>query len=90
MKPALFTGYETRQFENGQFMFAKKFKALFDFIYLTPLNSPNDLMELLLNSRINWGALEPGEKEEFADFCLTSKSQKMRRTVEILRKEALI
>jgi len=90
IKPALFNGYETRTYGAGVYLYAKKYKALFDFIYLTPTPNQNTLKEILLNSRINWNSLSSVDRESFVDVCDKSGSRKMANAVIILQKENIL
>lgn len=87
IKQELFTGYEKRQFQQNQYLFASKAKALFDFIYLAPLTDSQSYPELLFNSRINWSNLLPSEQKQFIAFCLDSGSKKMQKVVQTLKEE---
>jgi len=90
IKPELFCDYEKRQFNSTDYLFAKNYKAIFDFIYLTPTNDKNSLEELLLNSRINWNSLSAVDKESFIAVCQKSQSNKMTQVVKILKKEQIL
>ena len=90
IKPNLFNGYETRMYDKGSYLYAKKYKALFDFIYLTPTPNPNALKEVLVNSRINWDALSLVEKGNFVEICKNSGSRKMANAIIILQKENIL
>lgn len=90
IKPELFKDYEERDFCNGKYLFAKKSKALFDFIYLTSLRTKNDFEELLFNSRINWNSLSQEDKSDFVNICVDSRSKKMERVIKLLVKGKLL
>ena len=90
IKPKLFTDYEERDFGGAKYLFAKEYKALFDFIYLTPLEKLSDFKQLLFGSRINWDALLQGEKDDFAKLCTASGSKKMQKVINLLTKEGLL
>lgn len=90
IKSELFSDYETREFNNVQYYMAKRYKAVFDFIYLTPTINSDGLRELLLNSRINWNVLQTQDKRGYVELCKKSMSVKMVQTVNILQKENLL
>ncbi|MBD3366376.1 hypothetical protein GF360_03510 [candidate division WWE3 bacterium] len=90
IKSELFFGYETRSFLGSEYYFAKPAKALFDFIYLTPLEDTAALEQLLFSSRINWQVLRKGDKREFLDFCARAESVKMQKVVETLKEREVL
>ena len=90
IKPELFTDYEKRGFNGIKYLFATKYKALFDFIYLTPISTQSKLKQFLLDSRLNYQSLTPQDKKCFIDICQRSRSQKMKKVVRILRKEKFL
>ena len=90
IKPILFTDYDIRTFSGSQFLFAKKYKALFDFIYLTPMSKSNEFRSLLFDSRFNWGAMSQPDLSSFRQLCLQSKSKKMAKVVSLLKQKGVI
>ena len=86
IKQDLFWGYEERQFGKSSYWFAKKEKALFDFIYLTPIKTYTlgEMRKMLLKSRINWQNMTNQEIEEFKKICQTSQSAKMRLVAKVM------
>lgn len=90
IKPELFNGYETRTYGKGVYLYARKYKALFDFIYLTPTPNQRAFKELLLSSRINWSALSSMDRDEFIAMCSSSGSGKMMKAITILQKENIL
>lgn len=90
IKTDLFGEYEQREFEGKTYYFAKKWKALFDYIYLTKMKSRREYLELLLNSRINWQMLQPEELDQLTGYCLRSGSQKMSIVVKLLKEEGIV
>jgi hypothetical protein len=90
IKPELFTDYQKQKFADGEYLFAKPYKALFDFIYLTPLKNKKDFTQLLLESRINWDALAKQDQVNFINICQRSQSKKMAKVVKILKKNQLL
>ena len=90
IKSELFTGYETREFNNANYLFAKKFKALFDFIYLTPLGNKTAFKQLLFESRINWENLSQKDKSGFVELCASCKSKKMEKVASLLTERGLL
>jgi len=90
IKKELFNGFETRKYKNLEYLFAKPYKALFDFIYLTPLKNKSELVELLSNSRINWGILSKEDRVGFIKLCDECGSKKMLRVKNYLVKEGLL
>jgi hypothetical protein len=90
IKTELFSDYEEREFNGGKYLFAKKGKALFDLIYLTPLGKKSDFTELLFGSRINWTNLSEKDKNDFVEICNRSKSKKMEKVVKLLTGEGFL
>lgn len=82
IKKDLFKGYKEVNFDEERYYFAEKYKALFDFIYLTPLKTKKDMEELLFNSRINWDVLD--EMDSFREVCMESGSEKMKKVISLL------
>jgi len=90
IKPDLFNSYEVKKYNDSNYFFAPKFKALFDFIYLTTGSETNNLKTLLLNSRINWQSLNKSDKQKFKNYCQKSQSTKMIQTIKILKDNNLL
>lgn len=79
IKLALYFGFTPRPFGTLSYQMASPAKALFDFIYLTPLTSHQSIQELLLASRFNWGVFTAKDKAEFKKTVEISASKKMGR-----------
>lgn len=90
IKPELFSDYEVRKFKDSKYLFAKKYKALFDFIYLTPLEGSSDFKRLLFDSRINWDSLSEEDRVSFIDVCAKSGSKKMEKVINFLVKDKIL
>lgn len=90
IKPYLFNGYEVKKYKDSNYFFATKFKALFDFIYLTSGNETAKLEKILLDSRINWQSLNKLDKQNFKKYCQESKSTKMMQVIKILKTKNLL
>ena len=86
IKRELFSDYEQRLFGANTYLFAKNYKALFDWIYLTPVSSVRDLKELLFSSRINWGVFTLSDRENFLRICRASGSKKMKTVASLVEK----
>ena len=86
----LFTGYKKYEFDGKSYLFAEKYKALFDFIYLTPLRTSYDFEQLLFQSRINWDSLSREDKNSFINMCDYSRSKKMARVVKMLTNKEIL
>jgi len=90
IKDKLFSDYEKVVFNNGEYLFAKKYKALFDFIYLTPLRTASDYNSILFDSRINWENLSTEDKCNFVEICMCSGSKKMERVIKLLKDKKIL
>lgn len=90
IKPGLFWGYAIRQYEDLSYRIASPAKAMFDFIYLTPLNSDAAVSEFLFNSRFNWEVLSPADKREFRESVKKSSSNKMRMILRNLDEKEIV
>lgn len=72
VKPEFFDGYVSIRFqENYRIKTATKAKALFDFLYLRPLTSFEDL-------RIHWEIFTKDDQSEFMQYVTSSDSRKMK------------
>lgn len=90
IKLGLFWGYMMRQYGDLSYRIASPAKAMFDLIYLTPLNSDTAIRELLFNSRFNWEAISPSDKSEFKESVERSASNKMRKVLGYLGEKEVI
>lgn len=90
MRSDLFNGFEKRKYGTATYLFAKKYKALFDFLYLTSTPTQNAQKELLFNSRINWEALTAEDLRSYVEVCAQSGSKKMANTVIMLQRENIL
>lgn len=82
IKQALYSGFIIMQYMGIPFSQATVAKALFDYLYLRPSLS-YDLVEDL---RLNLDDRSQDEQEEFAEIVAASKSRKMDRVLNHLRK----
>lgn len=90
IKPDLFFGYTEKKYQNLTYCLATLAKAIFDFIYLTPLKTRKMTREFLSDSRFNWGVLTEEDKVEFGKIVEKSKSVKMKVIEKYLRKEGIV
>jgi predicted transcriptional regulator of viral defense system len=81
LKPELFFGFEQKPFDNFTYAIATPEKALFDYIYLTPLASKRAMKEILFNSRLN---LDRIDRLKLQAIVKQSKSVKMQKVMELL------
>lgn len=81
LKPELFFGFEKNPFANFTYAIATPEKALFDYIYLTPLDSKRAMKELLFDSRLNLARID---RLELQTIVKQSKSVKMQKVMELL------
>lgn len=90
IQDTFYTDYEPRQFEGKTYYFAKKWKALFDFLYLIPLRTSRDYQNILFQSRIQWSAFTKEELAQFVRYCLNSQSKKMAMVTKVLLREGVL
>ena len=88
IKNELYSGYSIANYFGVLFAQASAAKALFDYLYLRPniseLTSPSH--NLAEDLRLNLEDFSTSKQEEFATYVETSKSPKMNRILENLRK----
>ncbi|MDP1722210.1 MAG: hypothetical protein Q8L37_03295 [Candidatus Gottesmanbacteria bacterium] len=84
IKSGLFWGYTKKFFGTLTYQMASPAKALFDLIYLTPLESGRVAREFLFDSRFNWGVFTPKDMQEFKEIVTKSRSKKMRNVLQYL------
>ncbi|MFN4212974.1 MAG: hypothetical protein ACK4FL_03390 [Microgenomates group bacterium] len=83
IKENLFTGYYLKNYiENYKIKIATKAKALFDYFYFIPFQSAKQIDDL----RLNWDNLEAKDIKEFESFVDLSKSLKMEKIYQLLKK----
>ncbi|MBI5358930.1 hypothetical protein HZB69_04890 [Candidatus Amesbacteria bacterium] len=80
----LFMGYRQDNWEGKSILKASKAKALFDFLYLKKMI--NLKMEITIDLRINWDNFSSADLSEFSQYVTVSKSKKMIRILNIIRK----
>lgn len=91
IKPDLFFGYTEKKYKNNlTYYMATPAKAIFDFVYLTPLKTKKTIREFLFDSRFNWGVLIEEDKIEFRKIVEKSKSVKMKVVEKCLEKEGVL
>ena len=93
IKKELFYGYQLMVFGNSGLTarIAYPYKALFDFLYLRPFSSQEEMKDYLIEKgRFNWDALSDQNKKEFIKTCNLSSSRKMLLIVSILKKEKIL
>lgn len=84
IKELIFTGYyQKNYFDKYTIKIAKKSKALFDLLYLKPINSLDEIDDL----RINWENINELEIDEFFEYVKLSKSKKMARIYSFIKKK---
>lgn len=84
IKADLFLGFREDLWEDRTIYKASKAKALFDFLYLKKML--NLKAEITTDLRINWDNFSPLDLEEFSNYVLISKSKKMQRILNIVKK----
>ncbi len=90
IKDDLFFGFTTQTIDNAQYSVASLPKALFDFIYLTPWKTKQQMKIFLKESRFNWGVLSKKDRIEFKQIVSRVKTKKMSDAYKLLIKEKLI
>lgn len=88
IKKALYSGFTILQYMGIPFSQATVAKALFDYLYLRPLKieSRSPSYDLAEDLRLNLDDRSQDELDEFAKIVATSKSRKMDRVLNHLRK----
>ncbi|MEI6291078.1 MAG: hypothetical protein WCP19_11655 [Chloroflexota bacterium] len=88
LKPCLYSGFSITEYMGIQIGFARKAKALFDFLYFRPSTSMglSDGYHLAEDLRLNLDDFETQERVEFAGYITLSKSPKMEHILENLEK----
>lgn len=84
IKADLFLGFREDLWEDKSVYKASKAKALFDFLYLKKML--NLRAEITSDLRINWDNFSPLDLEEFSNYVFISKSKKMQRILNIIKK----
>lgn len=90
IQPALFTGFVEKSYMNFSYRMATPAKALFDFLYLTPLSSKSAMEEFVTNTRLNWNVLTKADKKEFNEYILRSESIKLNTFCIMLTKKGML
>lgn len=90
IKPSLFWGYARRQYGDLSYRIASSAKAMFDLLYLTPLNSDSAIREFLFNSRFNWDVMNKADKAEFRESVVRSGSNKMTIILRYLKEKEIV
>ena len=90
IKPALYWGYMKRPFGDLSYQMASPAKAMFDFLYLTPVGTDQATRNLLFDSRFNWGVFSAKDKKEFQEIIEKSTSKKMANILKYLTQENVI
>lgn len=81
LKEELFFAFESRVIGDFTYNIATPAKALFDYIYLTPLPTMIERMAFLYDSRLNW---EQVDMTDLRSLVKRSKSVKMQQILELL------
>ena len=90
IKQNLFSDFEEKKYKVNVYYFAPLYKALFDYLYLTPFKSAEDAKSLLFSSRFNWDVLSNDERTKFTRFVVASGSKKMNRVLNYLAKQKIL
>lgn len=91
IKNNLFFGYITKKFIDKEIKIATLSKAIFDFLYLRPFASGQQITPYLIEEgRFNWSVLSNNDKKTFIIFCVRSNSKKMLQIIKILKKEKIL
>lgn len=90
IKDGLFSNYNEQTYKGLKYCVATTAKALFDLIYFTPVQNSLELKTFLLDSRFNWDALSPQDKENLKKAIVEAQSSKMLKVLTILKKERII
>lgn len=90
IKPSLFWGYTRRQYGDLSYRIASPAKAMFDLIYLTPLDSDTAIREFLFNSRFNWDVMNRADKREFRESVERSTSSKMNMILRYIAEKEIV
>lgn len=85
IKKTLFLGFIEIDWEFGKIYKATRAKALFDFLYLKPLN--NLKQEIISDLRINWDNFDKKDVEEFQEYVSISQSIKMMKILIVMQKK---
>ena len=88
IKESLYTGFTMSEYMGIPFYQATLAKALFDFLYLRPWagNGLGDEYNLADDLRLNLEEFADKDRREFIEFVELSKSRKMARILDNLRK----
>ena len=89
IKPAMFFGYQTIGESYIKYNLAYLYKALVDYIYLTPLGSAEAVNGLVLESRFNWDVFTSNDWLEFERCTLLLDSRKLAQVLKVLKKEGI-
>jgi hypothetical protein len=91
IKNNLFFGYITIKFMDKEIKIASLSKAIFDFLYLQPFESEQQMaLYLKEEGRFNWGVLSNNDKKTLIKTCVDSNSKKMLRVIKILKQEKIL
>lgn len=91
IKTEFFNHFNYSEFRDKKIYLATPVKALFDFFYFKPFSSNKEMRwELTEGLRINWDNLNLESKKELKKILVESKSTKMRKIHNILKKERII
>lgn len=93
IKRDFFYGYRFLVFGNSGLTakIAYLYKAIFDFLYLKPFGSEQEMQTYLLETgRFNWDVLTELDKRKFLEVVKISNSTKMKTIASILKRDKLI
>ncbi len=86
IKKDFYFGYNEKRYLSNIYFEADKSKAVFDYLYLKKNIGSKLKQEILEDLRINWENFSKEDFNLFYDYCLRSKSKKMKRIASILKK----
>lgn len=90
IKPDLFSGYVTKNYQTYSYVIATPAKALFDFLYFTPFETVVTMREFINTARINWDSLTKKDTDELKYFIRVSASKKLNTLFQILTKKGVL
>ena len=90
IKEDLFFGFTAQTVDNAEYFVASLAKALFDFLYLTPWKTKQQMETFLKESRFNWKVLREKDKLEFKQIISQVKIKKMNTACQFLKEERMI
>lgn len=91
IKSDYFNNFNSEEFKDKKIYLATPAKALFDFFYFKKFFSTQEMRwQLTEGFRINWDNLDLKNKKDLENILINSKSTKMKKIFEILKKEKIL